>query len=97
VACGSQQEQDHDYDETFAPIAHMTTVHTLLGVASVRHWSMYQLDVQNAFLNGDLCEEVYMQPPPGYSIPDGMVCRLWRSLYGLKKALAPSLRVLPLW
>jgi hypothetical protein len=42
------------------------------------------LDIQNAFLNGDLREEVYMQPPPGYSILDGMVCRLRRSLYVLK-------------
>jgi hypothetical protein len=86
VARGFQQEQGHDYDETFAPVAHMTTVRTLLAVASVRHWSVSQLDVQNGFLNGELREEVYIQPPPGYSIPDGMVCRLRRSLYGLKQA-----------
>ncbi|WVZ70679.1 LOW QUALITY PROTEIN: hypothetical protein U9M48_019322 [Paspalum notatum var. saurae] len=86
VARGFQQEHGRDYDETFAPVAHMTIVRALLVVASVREWSISQLDVKNAFLNGELREEVYMQPPPGYSVPEGMVCRLRRSLYGLKQA-----------
>jgi hypothetical protein len=86
VAHGFQQEQGRDYDETFAPIAHMTTIHTLLVVASVREWSISQLDVKNDFLNGELCEDVYMCPPPRYSIPEGMVCHLRCSLYGLQQA-----------
>jgi hypothetical protein len=55
-------------------------------VTSVRGWSISQLDVKNAFLNGELREYVYMRPPPGYSVPEGMVCHLRRSLYGLKRA-----------
>jgi hypothetical protein len=86
VARGFPQEQGRNYDETFAPVAHMTTVRTLLAVASVRQWSISQLDVKNAFLNGELREEVYMQLPPGYSVSDVMICRLRRSLYGLKQA-----------
>jgi len=86
VARGFQQEHGRDYDKTFAPVAHMTTVRSLLVVASVHEWSISQLDVKNVFLNGELREEVYMQPPLGYSVPEGMVCRLRRSLYGLKQA-----------
>ncbi|CAM8953430.1 unnamed protein product [Rhodiola kirilowii] len=81
VARGFQQEYGRDYDETFAHVAHMTTIRTLLVVASVREWSISQLDVKNSFLNGELRIEVYMRPPPGYSILDGMVIRLRRSLY----------------
>lgn len=85
VARGFQQEHGRDYDETFAHVAHMTTVRTLFVVASIREWSISHLDVKNAFLHGEL-HEVYMRPPPGYSIPEGMVCCLRRSLYGLKQA-----------
>jgi hypothetical protein len=64
----------------------MTTICTLLVVASVQKWFISQLDVKNVIVNGELREDVYMSPPPGYSIPEGMVCHLRRSLYGLKLA-----------
>jgi hypothetical protein len=86
VARGFTQEYGVDYEETFAPVARLSSVRALLAVAASRHWSLSQMDVKNAFLNGDLSEEVYMQPPPGLSSPPNKVCRLRRALYGLKQA-----------
>lgn len=86
VAKGYAQEYGMDYEETFAPVAKMTSVRVLIAVASVRRWSISQMDVKNAFLNGDLQEEVYMVPPPGVSHRPGQVCRLKKALYGLKQA-----------
>jgi hypothetical protein len=83
---GFQQEHGRDYDETFAPVAHMTTIHIILLVTSVRGWFISQLDLKNAFLNGELRENVYIRPPSGYFVSKGMVCHLHRSLYGLKQA-----------
>jgi hypothetical protein len=64
----------------------MITIRTLLAVASVLKWSISLFDVKNVFLNGELRENVYMRPPPRYSVPEGMVCHICRSLYGLNKA-----------
>ncbi|CAL1410296.1 unnamed protein product [Linum trigynum] len=88
VAQGFSQIHGIDFEETFAPVAKMVYVRSLLAVASIRKWPLYQLDVKNAFLHGDLKETVYMEIPPGY--PHGnrtdQVCLLHRSLYGLKQA-----------
>jgi hypothetical protein len=86
VAKGFSQEYGIDYEETFAPVAKMTSVRLLISVAAVHQWPLFQLDVKNAFLNGYLTEEVYMRPPPGFSHAPGLVCRLRRALYGLKKS-----------
>jgi len=78
VARGYSQTYGIDYDETFAPMAKMGTVRILISCAANFGWPLHQLDVKNAFLHGDLQEEVYMEIPPGFS-KDGIaekVCRL---------------------
>ena len=86
VAKGYSQEYGIDYEETFAPVARMTTVRILIALASIKGWHIFQMDVKNVFLNGTLAEEVYMDPPPGMNIPKGKTFRLNKALYGLKQA-----------
>ena len=87
VVCGNKQTEGVDYDETFAPVAKLTTVRTMLEVGVALNWEIHQMDVHNAFLHGDLKEEVYMKLPQGFQTDDpSKVCRLKKSLYGLKQA-----------
>ena len=87
VAKGFTQTYDIDYSETFAPVAKLNTVRVLLSLAVNLNWPLNQLDVKNAFLNGDLQEEVYMDSLAGFEDKFGLnVCKLQKSLYGLKQS-----------
>lgn len=88
VAQGFSQAKGLDYDETFSPVVRHSTVRVILALAAMNNWELRQLDVKNAFLHGDLKEEVYMAQPQGFvdsEHPDH-VCLLRKSLYGLKQA-----------
>lgn len=88
VAKGYTQTFGVDYQETFAPVAKINTIRVLLSLAANFDWPLKKFDVKNAFLHGDLEEEVYMDLPPGYGIQNsvGQACRLRKALYGLKQS-----------
>src|SRR6266542_1019847 len=88
VAKGYSQTYGIDYDETFAPVVKINTIRAIISIAANKGWSLFQMDVKNAFLHGDLQEEVYMEIPPGFNSheTEGKVCKLMKSLYGLKQS-----------
>ncbi|KAK1660255.1 hypothetical protein QYE76_048414 [Lolium multiflorum] len=88
VAKGFRKIQGVDYDETFSPVAKLKSVRILLAIAAFFDYEIWQMDVKTAFLNGDIEEELYMVQPKGFVDPKNadMVCKLQRSIYGLKQA-----------
>ena len=90
VAKGFTQIQGIDYYDTFAPVARLASIRTILAVAARNGWPIDMFDFHSAFLNGtlDADEEVFMEQPPGYEDSDSRkyCLKLYKSIYGLKQA-----------
>jgi len=90
VAQGFSQVPGIDYFDTFAPVARLATIRTVLALAARDNMELHQIDIKGAYLNGELTpgEVIYMRQPPGYESRDHPrhVCRLHKTLYGLKQS-----------
>ena len=86
IAKGFRQRQGVDYDETFSPVAMLKPIGILLDIATHYDYEVWQMDVKSAFPNGNHSKDVYMTQPEGFiSKDDSKVCKLQRSIYGLKQ------------
>lgn len=86
VARGFEQKYGIDYWETFAPVARIETVRTILAISAVYDLEIIQFDVSTAFLNGIVEEEIFLEPPAGVEVSAGKCLKLKKALYGLKQA-----------
>ncbi|KAE8253050.1 hypothetical protein A4X03_0g6001 [Tilletia caries] len=86
VAQGFTQVEGIDYDETFAPVARLSALRMMVTLAIQLNLRLHGMDVKTAYLNGELDVDIYMRQPQGYDDGSGRVCRLIRTLYGLKQS-----------
>ena len=87
VAKGFRQREGVDYEETFSPVAMLKSIRTLLALAAHYDYEVWQMDVKTAFLNGYIEEDIFMEQPKGFESEEGLkMCKLNRSIYGLKQA-----------
>jgi hypothetical protein len=87
VAKGFSQVEGIDYNETFSHVEKMNSMRLVLSLAASHKWEVHQMGVKYAFLHGYFQEEIYMEQCPGYVQNDSsLVCRLKKSLYGIKQA-----------
>lgn len=86
LAKGFSQREGVDYSQTFAPVARYTSLRYILALAAEMDLNLSQMDAVSAFLNGPLEEDIYMEQPPIFDDKTGRVCKLKRSIYGLKQS-----------
>ena len=84
---GFSQKEGIDFNEIFSLVVRHTSIRVLLAFVALYDMELKQLDIKTAFLHRELEEEIYMERPEGFVVPhkEHLVCRLKKSLYGLKK------------
>jgi hypothetical protein len=94
VAKGYTQKKGDDFFDTYSSVARLTTIRVLLSLAASYGLIVHQMDVKTDFLNRELEEEIYMDQPDGFVAngQEGKVCKLLKSLYGLKQLLSSGMR-----
>lgn len=88
VAQGNYQTPGIDFDQTYAPVANQQVFRTLLALAAYKNYKLFHLDVDNAFLNGEIDMPIYLRQPPFFQVPQktNWVCRMKKALYGLRQS-----------
>lgn len=86
VALRYRQQYGVDFFDTYALVANINSIRIVLAICCRNGYIIAQIDVDTAFLNAELNEDVYMEPPEGLEVDDDVVCLLQKSLYGLKQA-----------
>ena len=84
VAQGFTQIEGIDYTQTYSPVARFTFIRTMLALCAIFGYQVHQMDVETAFFNGTLKEEIYIVPPEGWPVAKGNVLKLNKALYGLE-------------
>ena len=85
VAKGYAQFQGIDYNETLSPVVKMDSIRIALAIAASRQQDLHRMDVKCAFINEDMNEDIYMKKLESFVSNPYLVCRLNKSLYGLKQ------------
>ncbi|SGZ10669.1 BQ5605_C102g13149 [Microbotryum silenes-dioicae] len=86
VAQGNWQRDGIDFNKTFAPVARFSSIRSLLALVATNGLHVHQVDIDKAYLHGDLDHDIWMTAPRGFDLPSDKVLRLRRSIYGLKQA-----------
>ena len=86
VAKGYAECLGHDYNETHSPVIRLETIQAILAIATIKGLIIQQMDIKGAYLNGTLKETIYIKQPNGYKDGTKCICKLIKTLYGLKQS-----------